>query len=459
MQFIWLSLFCFVCVSIVAHGGNDLFTSVMDLRELYGHEQEMKSVLKKYLDSEENKLKKIREFYESLPNSDNTAIEYIKGPINSFAILKRAKRDWDSKLSDLVYEDNTHDLMAFVAEKRHKFPNEGDLKGGLIGLKRLLDTYKLPMPEITNGSLSLDNRPISADECFEIGTEAYKQELWEMAVIWLEEALRLKEEGHERLHKESQVTMFEVLDYLVYSQYKMGNTYGAYITTLKLLKIVPDWAQSRIEGNLAYFRGILTPEELEGNRVEDVKEEFSPMGTSLFWGSDDVNTYETLCREPQKLPPERERKLKCFYYSNSKTLNLLYNPAKIEMLHDTPRIYSLRQVLSEVQMTRIEELGKQKLYRATARNHLSGKFEPADYRIAKSSWLSNNDDMEIFPIVNQRLEDITGLEMDTAEDLQLGVYGIGGHYEPHYDHARNKKDAYGGGFGNRIATILFYVSL
>ena len=74
--------------------------------------------------------------------------------------------------------------MAFVAEKRHKFPSEGDLRGGLIGLKRLLDTYNLPMPEITNGSLSLDNKPMSIDECFQIGVEAHKQQLWEIGVIW-----------------------------------------------------------------------------------------------------------------------------------------------------------------------------------------------------------------------------------------------------------------------------------
>ena len=36
-----------------------------------------------------------------------------------------------------------------------------------------------------------------------------------------------------------------------------------------------------------------------------------------------------------------------------------------------------------------------------------------------SGWLSNSDDMTIFPSINQRLEDITGLEMDTAEELQV----------------------------------------
>ena len=38
--------------------------------------------------------------------------------------------------------------------------------------------------------------------------------------------------------------------------------------------------------------------------------------------------------------------------------------------------------------------------------------------------------------VDRRIEDVTGLTMETAEQLQVVNYGIGGHYEPHYDFAR-----------------------
>ena len=55
-----------------------------------------------------------------------------------------------------------------------------------------------------------------------------------------------------------------------------------------------------------------------------------------------------------------------------------------------------------------------------------------------SGWLSEDDDesTDIVHRINNRIDDSTGLSMATAEDLQVVNYGIGGHYEPHYDFAR-----------------------
>lgn len=53
---------------------------------------------------------------------------------------------------------------------------------------------------------------------------------------------------------------------------------------------------------------------------------------------------------------------------------------------------------------------------------------------------------------------MTGLSIATAEPLQVVNYGIGGHYEPHFDFALDDDHAFKeDGTGNRIATILFYV--
>lgn len=68
-------------------------------------------------------------------------------------------------------------------------------------------------------------------------------------------------------------------------------------------------------------------------------------------------------------------------------------------------------------------------------------------------------DHEVVARVNARLEQMTNLDMKTAEELQIANYGIGGHYDPHFDFARKEETkAFSDlGTGNRIATVLFYV--
>jgi len=38
--------------------------------------------------------------------------------------------------------------------------------------------------------------------------------------------------------------------------------------------------------------------------------------------------------------------------------------------------------------------------------------------------------------ISKRIEAITNLSQEKAEELQVVNYGIGGQYEPHFDHAR-----------------------
>lgn len=73
--------------------------------------------------------------------------------------------------------------------------------------------------------------------------------------------------------------------------------------------------------------------------------------------------------------------------------------------------------------------------RATVQNSQTGALETAQYRISKSAWLKNEEHKHIANVA-RRVEDMTGLSMETAEELQVVNYGIGGHYEPHFDFAR-----------------------
>ena len=61
-------------------------------------------------------------------------------------------------------------------------------------------------------------------------------------------------------------------------------------------------------------------------------------------------------------------------------------------------------------------------------------METANYRISKSAWLKGHEH-PVIDRINKRIDMMTNLNQDTAEDLQVANYGIGGHYDPHFDFA------------------------
>jgi len=73
--------------------------------------------------------------------------------------------------------------------------------------------------------------------------------------------------------------------------------------------------------------------------------------------------------------------------------------------------------------------------RATVQNYKTGALEIANYRISKSAWLQEHEHKHV-AAVSKRVEHMTSMSVETAEELQVVNYGIGGHYEPHFDFAR-----------------------
>merc|ERR1712002_12034 len=115
-------------------------------------------------------------------------------------------------------------------------------------------------------------------------------------------------------------------------------------------------------------------------------------------------------------------------------------------------------MLTEKQSAWIKSTAHPMLRRATIQDPVTGKLRFADYRVSKSAWL----DPHTYPYlkgIQRRAEAATGLDIEYAEQLQIANYGIGGHYEPHFDHAREEEDKFTDlNMGNRIATLLIYTS-
>ena len=149
------------------------------------------------------------------------------------------------------------------------------------------------------------------------------------------------------------------------------------------------------------------------------------------------------------MDPATASKLHCRYVTNGNPY-LILQPAKEEEAFLSPRIVVYHDVLFDEEIKTIQELARPRvgsfkfrinhvlicsyfqLGRATVVNPTTGKLEFADYRTSKSSWLDSGEHRHIAQVV-RRVGDITGLDMEDSEPLQVVNYGIGGHYEPHLD--------------------------
>ena len=153
--------------------------------------------------------------------------------------------------------------------------------------------------------------------------------------------------------------------------------------------------------------------------------------------------------------------MKCRYFFGPHKYGFLtIAPFKEEEVNLSPRIVIYHEVATEGDIDLIKERATPRFKRATVQNYKTGDLETASYRISKTAWLKPEEDERIANIY-QRVGAVTGLNMATSEELQVSNYGIGGHYEPHYDFARREEtNAFASlGTGNRIATWLFYVRI
>uniref|UniRef100_A0A3P9I4Q6 Prolyl 4-hydroxylase subunit alpha-1 n=1 Tax=Oryzias latipes TaxID=8090 RepID=A0A3P9I4Q6_ORYLA len=374
---------------------------------------------------------------------------FLGHPVNAFKLMKRLNTEWGN-LESLVLSDTTDGFISNLTIQRQYFPTEEDQTGAAKALLRLQDTYKLDANTISTGDLpgkmKHKNR-MTVEDCYELGKVAYTEADYYHTELWMAQALRQLEEG-----EESPLDKVTVLDYLSYAIYQQGDLKRALEYTKKLLQLDPD--HQRANGNQKYFEFQLEKQEKQD---ETKKKKQSQKSFSLI---PERKKYEMLCRgEGVRMTSRRQSRLFCRYYDNKHNPRFVLAPVKQQDEWDRPYIVRYIDIISEAEMEKIKQLAKPRLRRATVHDPQTGKLTTAHYRVSKSAWLTAYED-PVVEKINQRIEDLTGLEMDTAEELQVANYGVGGQYEPHFDFGRkDEPDAFKElGTGNRIATWLFYMS-
>ncbi|XP_055031756.1 prolyl 4-hydroxylase subunit alpha-1a isoform X1 [Misgurnus anguillicaudatus] len=453
------------CLHKFSSAHNDFFTSIGHMTDLLFTEKDLVTSLKDYIKAEESKLEQVKQWAEKLDALTVTATQDPEGflghPVNAFKLMKRLNTEW-GEVEDLVLKDMSDGFISNLTIQRQYFPNDEDQTGAGKALLRLQDTYRLDTQTISSGNLpgiTTTDLPfkstLSVEDCYELGKIAYSEADYYHTELWMAQALKQLDEG-----EESSIEIVTVLDYLSYSVYQQGELERALEHTKRLLSV--DAEHKRALGNLKYFEYQLakqTKAEKEQSTQEESKKE-QEKETKKKEFLPEKRKYEQLCRgEGIRMTPRRQRRLFCRYYDNNRHPFYVIGPVKQEDEWDRPRIIRFHDIISDKEMEKVKELAKPRLRRATISNPITGILETAHYRISKSAWLAAYEH-PVVDRINQRIEDITGLDVKTAEELQVANYGVGGQYEPHFDFGRkDEPDAFKElGTGNRIATWLFYMS-
>lgn len=462
MELSW-SFFLHCVLVVCSSAQNDFFTSVGQMTDLLFIEKDLVVSLKDYIRAEERKLHKLKLWAERLELLSSVATKdpehFLGNPVNAFKLIKRLNSEW-SNLEALVLTDTSDGLISNLTIQRQYFPTDEDEAGAANALIRLQDTYQLDTETISTGmlpgvSVSSGVSALSAEDCFDLGKVAYSEADYHHTALWMEQALRtLQTETLDTTVGETRtLDQTTVLDYLSYSVYQQGALERALHYTRRLLQLDP--SHQRAQGNLRYFEYQLSKQQ----RVPGAEQTAASGGRPDDY-LPERKAYEKLCRgEGLRMTSRRQSRLFCRYHDNHRHPSLLIGPVKQEEEWDRPLILRYHDVISEREMEKVKELAKPRLRRATVHDPQTGKLTTAPYRVSKSAWLGASEH-PLVDKINQRIQDVTGLDVSTAEDLQVANYGVGGQYEPHFDFGQDDEpDAFAElGTGNRIATWLLYMS-
>uniref|UniRef100_A0AAR2KAX9 procollagen-proline 4-dioxygenase n=1 Tax=Pygocentrus nattereri TaxID=42514 RepID=A0AAR2KAX9_PYGNA len=413
------------------------------MTDLLYTEKDLVTSLKDYIRAEESKLQQVKQWAEKLDSLTATAVQDPEGflghPVNAFKLMKRLNSEW-ADLESLVLKDTTDGFISNLTVQRQYFPTDEDQTGAAKALLRLQDTYKLSANVLSAGDLPgvVHKSRMTVEDCFELGKVAYSEADYYHTELWMTQALKQLDEG-----ESSSVDKVTVMDYLSYAIYQQGEIDRALELTKRMLKLDP--SHQRANSNLKYFEFQLEKqrkaEEAEGKKEvqEKEKKKVDKRDVQMKRSKDPLperKRYEQLCRgEGVKMTRRRSSRLFCRYYDNGRNPRLILAPVKEEDEWDRPRIVRYHDIISDYEISKVKELAKPRLRRATVHDPITGKLTTAQYRVSKSAWLTAYEH-PVIETINQRIEDLTGLEMDTAEELQVANYGVGGQYEPHFDFGR-----------------------
>lgn len=428
-----------------------VYTSMSRLEDLALIEKTLLDTLHEYIEAEKSKLEVIVKFAEQVKKvhasrTTNDTKELYNSPVEVYSLLKRFTYQW-TYLGTHVQNDTSKDLLTKLDVHKPHFPTvKDDLYGSIAAIFLLQDTYNITAKDMARGEIpgSKVKIDVNADDCFEIGSFALHFSRYHRSRGWLNEAL----ERAQRPSYSGYLDMAILLEHTARVEYTVGDLERALKLSIDVIKLDPN--NTRVLDNVMRYRREIRTGTVK--TYEQVRADEDKKLTDLYLKT----RLNKLCREKSLTKRRRDtRFLKCRYITSNPLLVL--KPGKEEVVLVKPRMVIFRDFLRDHDLDKIKGVARPHLKRSEAYNLNTGKLEAVAYRISESTWLHESAS-DAVKTLNKRAEAVTGLDVSTAEDLQVANYGLGGQYEEHHDHGYPDSPLFNHLNGNRIATLLVYLS-
>ncbi|KAH8252049.1 hypothetical protein KR038_011548 [Drosophila bunnanda] len=315
-----------------------------------------------------------------------------------FKLLRHLRNDWPQYFRLMNIKLGTEEI-AFSQKQLSALPTSEDFVDALTAIYKLQTVYDLDAADMASGILDGKEYNVKnwgTDECLIFGLMYQALKLYDKSEYWLQLALFYYSEYSHK--KQLDVTLWKyhnILEYIVEANKGMGNYLEAKQYAQEILAIQP---------NHTYMLSQLPKlDYLENNPVNITKVEKA------------FQHQKALCTKKYK---KRLVNLYCYYGSWSSFLRMA--PIKVEELSKEIYLNIFPDFLSQREIDVLKNASRSNLQRI---EDLSWN---CSCTVAELSGSSNH----IVRNINRRIMDITGMEIDKNNMLQVINYGMAGNYNP-----------------------------
>ncbi|EDV21669.1 uncharacterized protein TRIADDRAFT_30052, partial [Trichoplax adhaerens] len=419
--------------------------SIQDIEVFIGLEKKISSQLHQYLIKKEENLQKMEAILASVRyQQEHQIVKYEdqpRYPIAAYTLLKRFIHDWSS-ITKLMTHQLGQDFIRNLRRRETILPTVVDWDYTIKSILRLQTTYNLTAKDLADGKIQGTKDlgiQLNWFDCTMIANAANEERGFGNAYDWAKLALKLSENATDMTNDVRK----EIIRSLSTNAFQIGRTKEAIGYIQELLKL--EEATNVLKNGPNHFQDYVK----RLGRADSTRRlaENTEFGNLCRGNVKEVNYI--LCSILLA-----NKTLKCYYSNQSPLLYLA--PIPVEEISLDPFIVIYYDIINDHQIETIKKISPSKSNKSP--NHAmlcSGiKSEATQVSIfCCSTWLEDAYD-PVVEKISRLTQELTHLDVNYAEDLQVANYGIGGHYVPHYDSTIiAPEDPL-----QRLATMMFYLS-